>query len=297
MYGIWEAQTSMQPFSMQLISMQYAEKPVSHPLIHGKKPSIFFGLMRNSLMILALGVMLMSSDCSPDPILEATTDASINFVATFGDELFMPQTTYHYNDNVDVQLDQFSFYISNLVLLKEVNVSSDETEIKEIVLLDFGQMKSLADAAEGLTVVTHSLPIGEYQGIKFGIGVSSDLNRTKPAEYSVEHPLSQHGLYESEHNSYIFSELTGIVDPDKDGIFDSSFGYRAATDDLFREEIFVSKFTLFENSTYDLKLNIDIKRLLGTEGNLIDLINNPSDSDFNISRIISDNFSAAISIE
>lgn len=253
--------------------------------------------MRNLLMILALGVMLMSSDCSPEPIIEITTDANINFVATFGDKPFIAQSFYTYDDGIEVQFDQFSFYISNLVFLKDIALEGNETEIKEIALLDFSTMDNVTDAEKGLNIITNNLPVGDYQGIKFGLGVSPDLNRTKPSEYSVEHPLSLSNLYQSEYNSYIFSQLAGQVDQDNNGSLDSSFSYNAATDDLFREQTFVSKFTLTENSTYNIKLNIDVERLLGTEGDFVDLVTNPSDSDFNISRLIIDNFAAAISVE
>lgn len=248
-------------------------------------------------MILALGVMLLSSDCSPDPILEITTEANINLVASYGSQPFLAQQPYNYDNGSSIQIEQFSFYISDVVFLKEIASPSSETEIKEITFLDFSSINNATDAAKGITISSVDIPVGEYQGIKFGIGVSSELNRTKPSEYSEEHPLSLVTMYQDDFGSYTFCQLEGQIDQDNDGMADSSFAYHAATDNLFREQIFASKFTLSENSTFNLKLNIDIERLLGTVGSRIDVANHPTDSNFNISQLIADNFAAAISVE
>lgn len=254
--------------------------------------------MRISLMILALGATLISSTCTREPIIETTTAVKVQFIASYDEAPFLAGQWYDYSNTLKIQIKQFNFYISDLVMRKQIVEMGDETELKEIDFVDFSGMTSEVLAENGVLIVEADIAVGDYTGLELGIGVASDLNRTKPIEYAPDHPLQTETHYRNTWESFVFAAIEGEADENGDGESDFSFLYEVGMDDLYKEKIIVNHFTLTEDSPTNIKLNVDFKRLLGTGSDFIDIAGHPMDTDdLSIGRKISGNFLDAISLK
>ena len=105
--------------------------------------------MRNlsRFLIIGLALIFTSSDCNNEgPELGAVTEVRLNFSASYGDNPLLTVLTenkFEYQGR-DIKIDRFSFYISDIVLLKDD--SEDELELSEIEFLDFSENTSLSEA-------------------------------------------------------------------------------------------------------------------------------------------------------
>lgn len=246
----------------------------------------------------SLILLLFTTSCkNDDPILEITTKLNLNYRATYGNEPLVMGKWFSYNDTVNIQFTTFDFYISEVTLLRDVSPNGDGTEVKEIDLLDFSKMATPAAADEGINNLIDNVPVGDYQGVRMGIGVPSDLNRTRPIEYSPDHPLRRDDRYQSDWNSYIFAVISGNYDSNNDGVEDGEFNYEVGTDDFYQKIALIQGVDVIADDTPNLDFKIDMLKLLGTNSNKIDIIGQPTDENLKLAESISENFTVAFTLE
>lgn len=252
----------------------------------------------NCSLFLLLSLFFVTS-CNPDtnPVIEETAALNFNYRTTYGSTPFVPNQWYAFNDSTNIQFSVFDFYISDLTLLRDISPNGDGTEVKEVDLLDFSKLTTSGTADAGLTATSSNIPIGEYNGVRLGIGVTSDLNRTKPSEYAPEHPLRRSDRYSSEWESYVFTTISGMIDTNKDGEGDIEFSYQTGTDPLFTEVALIEGIEILKGDSPTLKFKIDLERLLGGTDSKIDIIGQPNDENLNIATQISKNFVDALMLD
>lgn len=219
-------------------------------------------LMKKVFPILLLALFLaLQYSCKPDPIFEATTDVELIFKGKYADEVLMINTEYEYDGN-PIRFDQFNFYISNVVLVKEIVGNPEETELLEIDFVDLSfKPADVNDATEGFVITAPNIPIGEYSGIKINLGVASDLNKTSWEDYATGHPLRKAGHYWSAWNSFIFSKTEAKIDVDSDGTFTHKLAYHTGSDEAYRTKFFAKNIKLDEDVTSKISFVVDAKMM------------------------------------
>ncbi len=269
--------------------------------------------MKNLLFLTFLSLVLMSSSCDKKPQVETTSDIKMNFKANYDGDLLLLEKEYLYGaDDIPIKFSQFNFYISNISLLKQNGSEFDETELLEIDFVNFPYNFNKADSAElGQTLQINNIPVGDYDGIKIGFGVPADFNRTKPNDYSSENSLSMASHYWDGWSSYIFAKIEGKADMDFDGTFETNDGeglaYHMGTDEVYTTRTLFDKFSLIDNQTLNLQLNIDVKKLFvmpnpayDTDGDgyldIQDFENAHAADRIAISKQMMNNFSEAVSL-
>ncbi|MFK8009976.1 MAG: MbnP family protein [Saprospiraceae bacterium] len=199
--------------------------------------------------------------CKPDPTLEATTDVELIFKGKYADEVLMINQDYEYDGN-PIRFDQFNFYISNVVLVKEIVGNPEETELLEINFVDLSfKPADIDDATKGFVITAPNIPVGEYSGIKINLGVASDLNKTGPEDYGSGHPLRNAGHYWTAWNSFIFSKTEAKIDVDSDGTFSHKLAYHTGSDDAYRSRFFAKDISLVEDATSKVSFTVDAKMM------------------------------------
>ncbi|MDQ3015983.1 MAG: hypothetical protein M3R25_04575 [Bacteroidota bacterium] len=180
--------------------------------------------MRISLFVSICLVALCLTSCKKDKEGSLT----VHFIAYYDGhplQMFSPQD---FTGNQNLQFSHLSFLLSDLSLTK----GSEETELKDIALVDLS-FDDLTNASEGFIITTYDLPEGEYDGIRFGIGVPADINNDLPSDYASNHPLSKTSYYWVAWNSYIFQKIEGSLDTLGNGNFDTGFAYHTGTNNLY----------------------------------------------------------------
>ncbi|MFK7932405.1 MAG: MbnP family protein [Saprospiraceae bacterium] len=249
-----------------------------------------------SLFVFSL--LLLTTSCrNTAPIFEETTTVELNYRATFGEEPLVMGQWFPYDSAVQVRFTNFDFYISDLTLLQELSPNGLGAEIKEIALLDFSKIATSPAALAGIDSRIDNVPIDAYEGLRLGIGVPSDLNRTRPIEYAPDHPLRRDDLYQSEWESYIFAVINGTYDTNNDGVADGEFNYEIGTDNFYQKVAIMQGVDVVVDNTAPLNFTIDVYELLGGNTQPIDVVGQPTDENLKLAERISENFEVALTLE
>ncbi len=236
-----------------------------------------------------------------NPTVQETTDVLLNFKAVYGEDPLIMESTYTYPGDSEVQFKRFQFYISNINLLTEQD-NQNNTEILEVDLIDFSESNvDPVQALEGIDKTVKNVPLGEYTGIRFGIGVPADLNRTTPIDYGSEHPLGNAENYLMPLESYVFSKIEGQADINQDGAFNHSLIYHNSRDQFYKT-VQIDKPITIEGDFMNMDVinfNIDLRQLFIRDGlEYLDIINqNIIYEDPAVMQYFVDNLDKAITIE
>jgi len=96
----------------------------------------------------------------------------------------------------------FRFYISDIQLIGQ-NIA---VPVADVAMVDFrNSHNDLNGALAGEKLLFSDIEPGTYNTLRFGIGLTQDLNMTNPANYSLDHPLGYMGNYWPWRETYIFS--------------------------------------------------------------------------------------------
>lgn len=104
---------------------------------------------------------------------------------------------------------------------------------------------------------------GEYQGLRFGLGLPPDLNHTDPTTVPVEDPLGNNsGMYWTWATMYRFMLFEGRFDndPQATGLLPFQFSLHTGLDTLYRTCDLPIDLEVLPNDTVDLLLEVDIAR-------------------------------------
>lgn len=217
--------------------------------------------MKKLLAFLLFISFFTQFSCEPEPTFEGTTDVELVFKGTFGEEAFMVNKDYNY-DNFPIRFDQFNFYIANVVLIKEIGGTPEETELVDVDFVELSYKPSEApDAERGFVVTAKNIPVGEYSGIKINIGVPSDLNKTSWDDYGSGHPLRNDTHYWIAWESFIFSKTEARFDVDNDGSFSHKIAYHTGADEAYRTNFFAKNIVLEEDAITQINFSVDAKNM------------------------------------
>ncbi len=208
--------------------------------------------------LLLLGFFSCEDD---EAVATEVTDVELTLKANYDGETFMTEKDYDY-DGTAIRFTKLAFYISDIVLLSS---GSGEIELKDVEFVDLGfNISEQAQAEAGVKIEAKQVDVGSYSGIRFGLGVPADLNRTSWTDYGSGHPLRNDSHYWSSWESFIFAKIEGKIDTDGDGMVDNSFLFHTGSDDAYTERSIGSSIDLVLDELKQLTFNIDVKDILKT---------------------------------
>ncbi len=254
------------------------------------KKSIFF------FLTLALVITSLNSckDKDDDMTIDEPTEFNLSFdiAHTYnGDPLTLSSTEQLYTDGAGNELSftDLKYLLTNIVLQK-----SDGTDYIP------KNAEAFIHLAEDRTSFTlEDVPVGEYTGIRFFVGVDEVKNHEDPNQYTVDHPLSPilNDMHWNWNGGYIFLTLEGLYKNDAAEI--DGFVYHIATDNFLMEYDFKNiNFNLDANKTVKLSFHADE---VFSNPNVIDIplmgATTHSGNDGGIAEKIHINMESAISLD
>jgi hypothetical protein len=245
-------------------------------------------------LFLFVSVGLFTS-CGDDDEMDLAS-AQFHFKAVYDNAPLVIGQTYTYENQLPIFFTRLKFYISDLSLINE---NGNAVVLSPIEGIDFTESNVTENGANsGLEFNFSEVPTGRYTGIKMGVGVSSLLNKTKPADYQSSHPLSETADYWSAWDSYIFSKVEGKADVSKNGTFELGLAYHTGSDDLYREVVINTPIEIESGQNQLKDLSIDVKKLLyRSSSDFLDVqVNSAVHTDIDLMRYMMDNYSQAISM-
>lgn len=219
---------------------------------------------------LFLGLVVLALGCNTnDDTDEGKVDPPVlNFTAQFNsDPLVILDESYPYEAGMDLRLQLFQFFISNVRLINDEG--NDTDPILDVALVNFANSTTREAALNGVDIALSNIPEGTYRGIKFGIGVDANLNATQPGDYTPGHPLAAD--YWSAASSYIFSKVEGNADLDGSGDFSTKLTFHIGGNPRYREVVFTKDIVVDPEGALPVEFLVDLKEVLVDEtGNFVD---------------------------
>lgn len=244
-------------------------------------------------MLLVLAFVFTNCDKEQtEPIQTGAVD--FTFTANYdGAPLVISEEVYEYNGK-PIRFNKINFYLSDITI--------GETALNDIILIDITKTHlDTQSSRSGTNLEFSKVPVGIYNSVAFGVGVSPDLNRTKPEEYATNHPLGADNIegYREDWDSYIFVNIEGQYDVDGDGFGpeDISFAYHVGQDDMYKQlpMDFNSPITLTPEELFTINFKLDIKKLfLQPDGQLFPLSTRDTSNQIDTMQMIMDNFNQAL---
>lgn len=257
--------------------------------------------MKTNFLFLLLGVLLLQA-CNNDPDSNTdtaeTVDLTIAFKGTFGDApLRMYEGEYAYENNTNIRLQLFQFYVSNLYLQSIEKSAPDTMPLIDIDLVSFQDIISLDDARRGVEITIPDVPVGTYNALHMGLGVAPQYNATQPGDYTPPHPLDDH--YWSWARGYVFTKIEGNVDYDRDGTYDEKLTFHLGENEFYRT-LRVEQPIVIGPSNTSLTFTVDLERILKDgQGEFVDFrqVTQDHTNDMDLVGFLMDNLPAAITLE
>ncbi|MEM6263108.1 MAG: MbnP family protein [Bacteroidota bacterium] len=236
--------------------------------------------MKYSLILpLVLISLLFTAGCGgDDDVAEPKGTFELNFITRVSGEGFQNRLIYQNINGRKFFIENMKMYVGNITLVKE-----DDTEVKlsDVELFDLGNggVANKVNHGEGSFAIFEGVEPGNYKGVKFGIGVPPELNRTvRPSDFEEDEPLADLGMWWSWLTGYRFLSIDGRIDTTQANLgenFQGSLVYHTGIDELYRELEFTDArhaFTLYTETEKQFFVEIDFNRLFFNDNDTINMV-------------------------
>lgn len=225
--------------------------------------------MKRLIILVLLFNMLTATSCRKDLPVGNAGKAVVSLKAVFGDKPFIVNQIYDYPSTGAIQFSKLQVYFSDIVLVRE---DGQEVELEEICIVDIAKLQTDALLAEkGWVKEYASIPIGDYAGIRFGVGVSQEFNSQLPTDFASTHPLAKKDRYSTENASFIFMNIRGTYHLDGSAI---PFSLVTLKDKLFQQVQLMKPFSISADKAA-IDLVFDLKKVLSREDSTMDIQSTP----------------------
>lgn len=167
--------------------------------------------------------------------------------------------------------DSIRFYISNAVAVK---ADGGEVALAEVALFDFDKTNKTTHGP-GI-FEAYAIPVGQYKGIKFNLGLPSTLNHTDPASYTNDSDLhASHLTHWNNTDGYYFLQIAGLADSVVTGGTPLKMSYQIGLDNLMRAKDYSTgtshAFSIVAKSETQFVIQMELTEILSG----IDFVRNP----------------------
>lgn len=151
------------------------------------------------------------------------------------------------------KIEVVRYYVDNVSL---VDAANESHKVADVMLVD-------ASSPETQTVEA-VLPVGNYTGVKVGVGLDATRNAEDPATFGNEDPQSTfHGMYWTWASKYIFLKFEGWVDTTGTGNqYDHAFLYHCGLDEVYQSVQVSKSIDILSEETLEMELKLDLHKVL-----------------------------------
>ncbi|MBL0049939.1 MAG: hypothetical protein IPP32_17790 [Bacteroidetes bacterium] len=249
-----------------------------------------------SMIILTAVLAVVFTGCKKDKdnseeVIPENAEQNLKFHIhnQVGNQLANYTNTYTQASGRKFILADFRYYLSNIKLVKE---DGSELALSGKVLL---AKPSQQDYDLGM------VPVGNYKGLKFILGLDSATNHLDPTTYATGNPLAIQtpSIHWSWSSGYIFFKVEGVCDTTAaaNGPADCPFFYHIGMDSFKRNMNFsTSAFTVANGSDKEIAFVFDLLKVLQNVDMRSEQQTHTMDN-MMLATKIANNFPGAMSIE
>jgi len=201
-----------------------------------------------------------------DTITTGSVATTIDFRAEFsGNPLAIQSETYDYPTGADLKVQLFQYYVSDLELLPADGSAA-------VLLSDIDLLRWNSPTADATESRTYEVPVGQYRGIRFGLGVSPDLNAQDPNIYAADFVLNETEFWNA-NARYVFAKIEANADLEEDGTFDTPLTYHLGSDAIYTTISFDEPFEIDGNGDPQFTIVADVLSALASDTESFDIAN------------------------
>lgn len=208
-----------------------------------------------SLLFLAfaLGSTFFITACDDDDSGAAPTgQVEVNFIGQYNNNnLAIQSEAFSYPGGSELKVQLFQYFISDLELIPANG--GENVQLSDILLVRYND--ATQDNIDSYQFM--DIPAGEYSGIRYGVGVSPDLNNMAPSEFPADFVLNQ-DEYWNDNVRYVFAKIEANVDLNTDGNFDTPVSYHIGNNNIYTSVTFNAPITVTANDETTLDISSDV---------------------------------------
>lgn len=229
------------------------------------------------LLLAAMSLLLMANSCDDDPDPEPEPEPEASFELVFqgyyrGAEFYVDFPYQSPEQDLFYEFETYKFFLGNVRLVRE-----DDTEVllDSLAFIDFSE-NHLATGKTDKT--THAggefkrwnAPLGNYKGVRFGVGVPEDMNTGDASPYidDPEHPLHpSNNMNWGMGPGFIFQSLLGFADSSDNAFDEDRAGvvYHLGLNDHYIERDYTAPehaFEIVEGEETQFIIGVDIAMMI-----------------------------------
>lgn len=209
-------------------------------------------------------LFVVACEDDDDPVVLAETNLAIDFRAEFDDfPLAIQSGTYAYPTGEEMKVLLFQYYISDLELLPADGGAP-------VPLADIDLIRYETAGGDATVSRTYDAPVGEYRGLRFGLGVSPDLNAQEPSNFAADFVLNEAEFW-GPAARYVFAKIEANADLENDDTFDTGLTYHMGSDAQYTTLTFTQNFSIGDNQAPKITLVADVLDALSGNGETFDI--------------------------
>lgn len=245
-----------------------------------------------SSILLALTALTFTS-CKKDTAEEPTPSSEQNIMfhihSNAGAHEANYDSTFQTASGRKFTISDYRMYISNIVLIK--NDGSELPITGKVLLTD----------PETEEYPLGMVPVGNYKGFRFTLGLDSATNHSDPSTYASSNPLSVQtpSIHWSWNSGYIFWKVEGKVDTTvaQNGPVDVDYFYHIGMDDFKRQIDFSTEaFSVISGQDQMIHMEFDLLEALNNVDMTTEIMTHTMDN-MPLATKIANNWQAAFSVE
>jgi len=238
--------------------------------------------MKNLFLILLVVFAFASCDENTD----TTGQVTFFLQPVFNGSEVVPNETIQSTSGRNFSLKEMRVYITDLFLINEAN---EKVRVNDISLIDWPLSNN----------ITAEVPIDNYKGIEFYVGLDAETNALNPIDFASEHPLSTDQEMHWGMIKYRFISMVGNVDTSSAGNLTpvNVIQYHLGRDELYSAVTITDNFNVagsLQNFAIPFELNKMFDGTAGTIDIAVHRTNHSGVADMDKATIIMNNFVEAL---
>lgn len=206
-------------------------------------------------LLLTLALCFFTTCVAEETPSTGTVATTIDFLAKYDDaDLAIQRIAYDYPTGAKLKVTLFQYYLSDLELLPADGGAP-------VRLADIELIRYQSAAEEAITSRTYEVPVGDYVGLRFGLGVKPALNAQDPQNFAADYVLNENEFW-SAAARYVFAKIEANADLEDDGTFDTGLSYHLGSDALYTTVTFTGDFSVSEAAAPRLLVAADVLRAM-----------------------------------
>ena len=213
------------------------------------------------LTLFALLILVGCMDDDDRRVIPQNAELTIDFRAEYdGQPLRIQSATYDYPTGDELKVGLFQYYVSDLELLRP---DADPLPLSEIELIRYQQADGVEVDPRRFTV-----PTGDYNGVRFGLGVKPSLNAQDPSNFAADFVLNDAEFWNA-NARYVFAKIEANARIGSSDMFDTGLSYHMGSDAVYRTVTLPLNFTVEQDEK--ITVAADVLRALASDTEVFDI--------------------------